>query len=205
MKTIIKLTTLILTVFLAFGCDYSQLENKLNDLEGRITALEESVSAVNANAIALRAIMKEGILIVDYKTEDNGYKISLSDGTVVDVIFGKTAPGIIPTIGINAEGKWVMSLDGENFTLISGAQLVDAEDGQLRGDGSGGGSGGRGRSGGRAVGAAGGQGQHQGQGQGGGDHILEQLFHDKISFTDVVCLGWRDGRGFSAAIGAIVR
>ena len=129
MKKIIKLTTLIMAVFLAFGCDYSQLENKLNDLEGRIAALEESVSAANANAIALKAIMKEGIRIVDYKIEDNGYKISLSDGTVVDVIFGQTAPGIIPTIGINAEGKWVMSLDGESFTLISGAQLVGTEDG----------------------------------------------------------------------------
>ena len=129
MKKIIKLTTLILTVFLAFGCDYSQLENKLNDLEGRITALEESVSAVNANAIALRAIMKEGIRIVGFTALEHGYKLSLSDGTVVDVIYGTTAPGIIPTIGINADGKWVMSLDGENFTVIQGAQLVDAEDG----------------------------------------------------------------------------
>lgn len=129
MKTITKLTTLILAAALAFSCDFSQLENKLDNLEERITALEESVSEVNGNAIAVRAIMKKGIRIVDFKAEENGYSLSLSDGTIVDVTFGKTAPGLIPTIGINAKGEWVASFDGENFTVINGAQRVDAEDG----------------------------------------------------------------------------
>lgn len=129
MKTITKLTTMILAVFIVLGCDYSQLENKLNNLEERIDALEASVSEVNGNTIAIKALMKAGIRIVGFEAVENGYKLSLSDGTIVDVVFGKTAPGIIPVIGINAQGKWVMSLDGENFTVISGAQRVDAEDG----------------------------------------------------------------------------
>ncbi|MGN1210710.1 MAG: DUF4955 domain-containing protein [Candidatus Cryptobacteroides sp.] len=130
MKTITKLTTMILAAVFVWSCDTSQLETRLDNLEGRIAALETTVGEVNANATAIRAIMKEGIRIVEYTYDGTyGYSLSLSNGTIVKVIFGKTAPGIIPVIGINADGKWVMSYDGENFEVIKGAQNIDAEDG----------------------------------------------------------------------------
>lgn len=101
--------------------DTEEIDGRLDALEDRIAALEESVAAANNNALAISAFTKDSTLIVGFEATEGGYELSLSDGTTVKVIYGKELPGITPIIGIDAEGRWVMSIDnGESFTVIPG-------------------------------------------------------------------------------------
>ena len=122
---------LVLTFVLTFaGCSTSALEERLNNLEEKISSLEEYVSDINTNTVALYSLMKQGIRIVGFEPVEYGYNLSLSDGTIVKVIYGLEAPVSLPIIGIDGNGKWVVSFDnGESFLPIEGAAIVDSEDG----------------------------------------------------------------------------
>lgn len=101
--------------------DKEELDGRLDKLDDRITALELSVTAANNNAIALSALLKESTLIVGLSEVEDGYTLELSDGTVVNVTYGDKLPGVTPIIGIDADGRWVMSIDnGETFSVIPG-------------------------------------------------------------------------------------
>ena len=111
--------------------DTSDLETRLENLEGRIASLEETVGEVNDNAIAIRRLYQENTLIVGMTELEHGYELELSDGTTIRITDGASAPGIVPVIGLDAEGNWVMSLDGgETFTSIKGATNAFTQTGQ---------------------------------------------------------------------------
>lgn len=101
--------------------DQDAMNDRLDVLEGKIEALEASISAANENAIALSQLLKDSTLIVGITETEGGYELALSDGTSVKVIYGTNLPGITPIIGVNSNGQWVMSVDnGETFTVIPG-------------------------------------------------------------------------------------
>lgn len=118
-KTLIALTS-VAAVF-SSCVDQDAMNDRLDVLEGRIEALEESIATANENAIALSALLKDSTLIVGFTETEAGYELALSDGTCVKVIYGINLPGITPIIGVNSNGQWVMSVDnGETFTVIPG-------------------------------------------------------------------------------------
>ena len=95
--------------------------DRLESLEDRVDALMQSVTAANDNAIALSALLKESTLIVGLSEVEAGYILELSDGTTVNVTYGVKLPGITPIVGIDADGRWIMSIDnGETFSVIPG-------------------------------------------------------------------------------------
>ena len=101
--------------------DKDAMNERLDGIEDRIAALESSVIAANDNAIALSALLKESTLIVGLTESEGGYVLELSDGTTVNVTYGDKLPGITPIIGIDADGRWIMSVDnGETFSVIPG-------------------------------------------------------------------------------------
>ena len=101
--------------------DKEAMDDRLNSIEDRIVALEEAVTAANDNAIALSALLKESTLIVGLSEFEGGYTLELSDGTTVNVTYGDKLPGVTPIVGIDSDGRWVMSIDnGETFSVIPG-------------------------------------------------------------------------------------
>ena len=101
--------------------DKDAIDDRLDALDDRIAALEQSVIAANDNAIALSALLKESTLIVGLSEFKGGYTLELSDGTTVNVTYGNKLPGITPIVGIDADGRWIMSIDnGETFSVIPG-------------------------------------------------------------------------------------
>ena len=124
MKHITSITLMLfMMVASVVSCvNTDDLETQIKDLEGRIAALEKTVGEVNGNAIAIKKLYQENILIVGLTELTHGYKLELSDGTTITVTDGVNAAGIVPIIGLDESGNWIMSIDsGETFTPIKGA------------------------------------------------------------------------------------
>ena len=120
-RLLTKLLACSFAVFAMASCFSKKDMDRLESLEDRVEALMQSVTAVNDNAIALSALLNESTLIVGLNKTDGGYTLELSDGTTVNVLYGQKFPGITPIIGIDAEGRWIMSIDnGETFSVIPG-------------------------------------------------------------------------------------
>lgn len=105
------------------------ITNRLDNLEDRISKLEDAIGATNANALAASTLLKESTLILGYEKTDYGYIFSI-DGGEVEIIFGTEAPGIVPIVGVDAAGNWIMSIDGgQNWSKIAGSSNAFCEAG----------------------------------------------------------------------------
>lgn len=131
MKHGCNLITLILLALSAASCiNKEQMDARLDDISVRIGRLEEAVAASNSNAIAVGKFLRgDDILILSYETDEHGYILELSDGTIVRVTFGAQAPTIVPIIGVDENGRWIVSIDGEKYDFITGAANVMDNDG----------------------------------------------------------------------------
>ena len=117
------LTMLLASASLAVAAtsciDKEGIGDRLDKIEDRIETLEGAVSTVNDNALAVSALLKDSTIILSFEKTNAGYELELSDGTTVKVVYGKELPGVTPIIGIDADGRWTMSIDnGETFTVI---------------------------------------------------------------------------------------
>lgn len=133
MKRITLITSLIILTFsMAVSClDTKDLETRLDNLDDRISKLEEAVGQINDNALAVSKFVQENTIIVRYTRLDHGYELELSDGTTITITDGINAPGIVPIVSIDKDGNWLMSIDGGNtFEPIKGAVNAFKETGQ---------------------------------------------------------------------------
>ena len=131
-RTAYLLTMLLVAGLAAVSClNKEDMENKLKDLDQRISKLEEAAGIANDNSMALRAFLQKETLVVGLKEIEHGYELELNDGSKVTVIDGLNAPAIIPVVGVDQNGDWVMSLDnGETFSAINGADNALLQTGQ---------------------------------------------------------------------------
>lgn len=122
-RTAYLLTMLIMAALAAVSClNKEDMENKLQDLDQRISKLEEAVGVANNNAIALHALLQKETVVVGFKELEHGYQLELSDGKIVTITDGLNAPAVVPVIGVDKDGNWIMSLDnGETFTPVKGS------------------------------------------------------------------------------------
>lgn len=113
-----------LSMFLCMAsCDTLPLECSIGRLEKRVAEAEAAVGAVNGNAVAISALYKDAIAIVDVTMKPDGYTLELSDGTVINVVDGIAARGDVPIVGVDKDGNWIVSADGgETFDIIEGAE-----------------------------------------------------------------------------------
>lgn len=108
-------------LLIASCVDKDAFDSRLDSLEDRIKSLETVVSAANGNAVAASVLLRENTLIVGVTETENGYVLEMEDGLTVNVIYGLDAEGIVPLIGVDENGKWIMSFDGGvTFSVIPG-------------------------------------------------------------------------------------
>ena len=132
-RTAYLLTLLITAALTAVSCleKHDNIEDKLKDLDQRISKLEEAAGIANNNSIAIHALLKKETIIVGFKELEHSYELELSDGKKITVTDGVNAPAIVPIIGIDSNGDWIMSIDnGETFTPIQGAANALSQTGQ---------------------------------------------------------------------------
>lgn len=126
--------------------DDSALQNRLNNLEGRVTTLEATVNQLNSNLASLQtlveALQNEITVKVISKTKD-GYTITFSDGVSVTISNGEDGAdgekGDTPLIGVKAEddvyywtvdGEWLLDSEGNRVVVTGALPKVKVEDGK---------------------------------------------------------------------------
>ncbi|MGN0189297.1 MAG: DUF4955 domain-containing protein [Candidatus Cryptobacteroides sp.] len=120
----------------AAGCaDVAGIESRLEDLSTRVDALEDALAQTNNNAIAIKKLYDSEIGIVG-KTEKFlgdgtvcGYFLELTDGTSIEITFGDRIPVDAPLLGVDSDGNWIYSFDGETWAVIEGAANAFQEEG----------------------------------------------------------------------------
>ena len=123
------------TAMLTLSCTTSNLETRIDELDGRLAVLESLVSKVNDNATAVNALYRKNLLISEFSPEvkdgkEVGYALTFSDGTVAHIVYGEETEGNAPIIGVDRDGDWAVSVDGgENFTKVEGTDKPGSEDG----------------------------------------------------------------------------
>ena len=136
-----KLLSLLVCGLLLFGCgdkyDDSALRNDLNDLENRVTKLEELCKQMNTNISSLQKIvdaLQDNLSISKVEQISDGYIIHFSDGSTATIKNGKDS-GDAPVIGVkqDTDGCYYWTLDGKWLTDEKGnkvkAQGTDGKDG----------------------------------------------------------------------------
>ncbi len=114
------------------GCvGMEETDAEIEKLKIRIEMLEKAAAQANDNAIALHRLVGGKLAVVDMETLEDGYSLALSDGSEVRIFKGSEDNAIAPLLGIDAEGYWVVSIDGgRTFRPIEGADRPDSADGK---------------------------------------------------------------------------
>lgn len=122
--------TLIPLLFSAVSCTYddTELKNKVNDLDERLTKLEETVKSINANVGSLMTIVnaleKEVKIDKVVSLEDgSGHVVMFTDGSSITVTNGKDGAdgddGKTPVISVGKD------VDGIYYWKVNGEWLLD--------------------------------------------------------------------------------
>lgn len=135
-----SLAVLLLCPLLLAACndyDDSELWKNVNDLGDRIAALEQTVSRMNGEIVALQKIADESVTIVRVETTADGYVIHFSDNTTAAITNGKDGadgkPGSdgkpggngadAPVIGVRQDTDgvyyWTITTDGNTDWLLA--------------------------------------------------------------------------------------
>ena len=122
MKKITRLVTAFAASAAIFGCaNTADIEKRIDDLDGRLTALEKVTDALNENVAALQAIA-EGKTINKVEEKASTYVITLSDGTELTLNQGTEGIGKAPLLSIDGEGYWMADYqDGKGPQYILSA------------------------------------------------------------------------------------
>ena len=139
-----KLLSLVFCGLWLFGCsdkyDDSALRNDLNDLENRVTKLEELCKQMNTNISSLQKIveaLQDNLSISKVEQISDGYIIHFSDGSTATIKNGKNSEDA-PIIGVkkDTDGIYYWTLDGE-FIVADGQKIkAQGTDGNNGADGS---------------------------------------------------------------------
>ena len=89
--------------------DLAKIEDRLDDLDSKVTALQAQISALNNNVETFK-YLKDGAVITEIQEVAGGYELTLSDGRTLTVNHGENGTsGNTPTISINENGYWVIN------------------------------------------------------------------------------------------------
>ena len=147
-KTILIVAVAALFCFAACTLEENNFDERITDLENRVSALEELCQEMNSNISSLQGIvtaMQTGDYItsvtpvtVDGKTV--GYTITFAKGDPITIYHGQDGAdgkdGHTPTIGVkqDTDGIWYWTIDGEWLLDANGRKVkavgLDGQNGQ---------------------------------------------------------------------------
>ncbi len=138
-------TILSLIIFggtLASCLDSDELDGRLDRLDEKIAALEQTVGELNGNIVTLNKLYTTDLTIVGktelmYKDKVKGYELEFSDGSKTTVIFGAEYSVDMPSVRVNADGQWEASFDGGETYVQYGKVNMDGATPQFRIDAEG--------------------------------------------------------------------
>ena len=123
----------------AGACTNTELQDKVDNLDARLSKVEAAIEKINGDISTLRQIvnkLSEGYVVTSCDEIDGGYRITFSDGSYVDILNGKDGrdgregadgrDGSTPEIGLKQDpdnGNWYWTLGGEWLTDPSGARI----------------------------------------------------------------------------------
>lgn len=143
MKRIYALALALCSLMLGCSNDLDGLRADVAALDKQLAALETDISALNEQIIGVYTLMNESTVIVGCTRTSSGWRLELSDGRTITVYDGEKIEHAQPIYGIDADGCWIVSLDGgSTFTQVldaSGAPAIarpaDGADGETGSDG----------------------------------------------------------------------
>lgn len=104
---------ILLAVCLVSCNNTDDLWDEVDDLKSRVTSLETQIKDLNANIEAIRELAKEGATITSVEEKDGAYKVTMSDGKILNLVQQTETTNLLPVIGIDEEGYWIVSYNGE--------------------------------------------------------------------------------------------
>ena len=123
-----KTFTFLMVALLGFaltGCR-QKIWNELEELDNRVTALEDAVKKTNKDISALQAIvdaLQKNVYVTDVITTSEGYTIQFSDGTSAVISNGQDGVNA-PVISVrqDTDGFYYWTLDGE-WLIVDGKKV----------------------------------------------------------------------------------
>lgn len=111
---------------LAAACtDTSEISDRLDILESRVTALEAVIEGLNNNVTALQAIA-EGNTISNVDESRGIYTITLANGERIVLNQGSIGMGKAPLLSIDSDGFWMVDYQdgaGAQYLLMNGSKV----------------------------------------------------------------------------------
>lgn len=111
MKKFLILSFVALAALFQSCENHDDLWDAIDDLNGRVGALETEVKALNDNISALQKLYS-GATIQKVEKQGDAWVITLSDGERITLTQGSVADAVIPVMGITDDGYWQYSTDG---------------------------------------------------------------------------------------------
>ena len=120
MKTYSRFFFVAAAFMLSAACNsLDDLQERVDRIEGRVTALEKVAEAVNGNIQSLQAIA-EGQAINKVEEKDGAYILTLSNGTTLTLQQGSIGMGKAPLMSIDKDGYWMVDYqDGKGAVYIT--------------------------------------------------------------------------------------
>ena len=120
MKTYSRFFIVAAAFMVSAACNsLDDLQERVDRIEGRVTALEKVAEAVNDNIQSLQAIA-EGQAINKVEEKDGAYILTLSNGTTLTLQQGSIGMGKAPLISIDKDGYWMVDYqDGKGAAYIT--------------------------------------------------------------------------------------
>lgn len=124
MNKIFRIIAAAFTLGLSAACtDLSDIEDRIDSLEGRVTALETQIVGLNGNIEVLQKLIAGGT--VSSATEKDGvWTIVLTNGETLTLTQGSIGVGNAPIMSVDAEGYWMVDYgEGATYILIDGNKV----------------------------------------------------------------------------------
>jgi len=114
MKTISRFWAAIaVTAGLFAGCsDLEDYKNKVDELDGRVTALETITTNLNKNVEALQTLYSGATINSATKDANNVWTIVLSNGETLTLNQGSVGVANAPVMSVDKDGYWMVDYDG---------------------------------------------------------------------------------------------
>lgn len=110
MKKIIEGLASVLAFAFMIGCSgLSDLENRVDVLEGKVKALETVLDVLNGNVSSMQALIDTSIPVTSVSEADGVWTLVFADGSVATLAQGSEGVGVTPVVSIDEEGYWTVN------------------------------------------------------------------------------------------------